>query len=379
MDSLGRLKGWLLDSGLAVINAADNNRGGVYSHYDAGARKYGFLYPEITGYYISALRFLNHANPDSSLVSRARASADWLAGTYAAYGGIPQGIYEKKPVQNLWYTFDTGVCAQGLLDCYLMTGEQKYIETAEALLGWIAEEALDSDGTIKPMYDMDSGRFVHDDSRWYKQKGCLHIKTAIPFCTLYGIKDDSVLLEIVHRICGALAKFQREDGSVAIHQNSGTIHMHTMCYAAEGLLRAFASTGNAGYLDAVCKSLDWVVPRILDDGSTHLWFNSRYRQSKTSYHVAQLVRLMILTDCATGDTKYYVHAKALAGFLSTLQAKSADAGADGGFYVERRKTLIGWRRSNSVNSWGSMFALQALHWAKCYDKIDFADAVSTLY
>lgn len=379
MDSFVRLKRWLLDSGLAVTNAADNNKGGVYSHYDVGVREYGFLYPEITGYYVSALGFLNCTSPDLSIVSRAKTSADWLSGIYAQYGGIPQGIYEKKRAQNLWYTFDTGVCAQGLLDCHLMTGEQKYMETAETLLGWIAEEALTSDGTIKPVYDVDSGRFVRDDNLWYKQKCCLHIKAAIPFCTLYGIKNDPALLETIHRICGALEKFRLKDGSVAIHQNSGVIHMHTMCYAAEGLLRAFAATGNVGYLEDVCKSLDWVVQRISGDGSTHLWFNSRYRQSKTSYHVAQLVRLMILADRATGDTKYYAHARTLAGFLLTLQAESTDARADGGFYEERRKTLIGWRRSDKINSWGSMFALQALHWLECYDSIDFADTVEMLY
>ena len=52
---------------------------------------------------------------------------------------------------------------------------------------------------------------------------------------------------------------------------------------------------------------------------------------------------------------------------------------NGGFYEENSKTLLGWKKNTRLNSWGSMFALQAIYWINNYEKITLSDTLSFLY
>ena len=374
-----QLKNWLLTSGLVISDTNNENVGGVYSYFDVSKSEYGFIYPEITGYFLSTLRFLYQIEPHTLLIEKSKQSADWLMKIYDKYGGIIQGIHTKEAKQKLVYSFDTGICAQGILDCYLLTKEEKYLDFAQMLLKWLTDEAIELDGTIKPIYNLSTQKFEEDNSLWYKQKGCLHIKNVIPFCTLYTITNNSELLEIINKICNVYSEYQQDDGSFSIHRHSKVIHIHTMCYSLEGLLHAFLITKNKQFFDVCKKALDWMALQIQEDGSVNLWFNSSYKQAKTSYHIAQLIRLMILADKIENSEKYFKHVKLLKSFLLTLNAKSNDPKINGGFYEENSKTLLGWKKNTRLNSWGSMFALQAIYWINNYEKITLSDTVSFLY
>ncbi len=378
-DEFYQLKNWLLTSGLAISDTNDENLGGVYSYFDTSKSEYGFIYPEITGYFLSTLRFLHEIEPHAQLIEQSKQSADWLMKIHDKYGGIIQGIHTEEAKQKLVYSFDTGICAQGILDCYQLTQEKKYLNFAQMLLTWIKNETIESDGTIKPIYNLSTQKFEEDTSLWYKQKGCLHIKNVIPFCTLYTITNDSKLLETINKICNVYSEFQKDDGSISIHKDSNVIHMHTLCYSLEGLLHAFLITKNKQFFEVCKKALDWAISQIQKDGSTNLWFNSSYKQAKTSYHTAQLIRLMILVDKIENSDKYFKYVKLLKLFLLTLQAKSDDLKINGGFYEENFKTLLGWKKNTRLNSWGSMFTLQAIYWINNYEKITLSDTASFLY
>jgi len=373
------LKNWLLTSGLAISDTNNENVGGVYSYFDVSKSEYGFIYPEITGYFLSTLRFLYQIEPHTQLIEKSKQSADWLMKIYDKYGGIIQGIHTKEAKQKLIYSFDTGICAQGILDCYLLTKEEKYLDFAQILLKWLTDEAIELDGTIKPIYNLSTQKFEEDNSLWYKQKGCLHIKNVIPFCTLYTITNNSELLETINKICNVYPEFQQDDGSFSIHRHSKVIHMHTMCYSLEGLLHAFLITKNKQFFEVYKQALNWAALQIQKNGSVNLWFNSSYKQAKTSYHIAQLIRLMILADKIENSEKYFKHVKLLKSFLLTLHAKSNDPKINGGFYEENSKTLFGWKKNTRLNSWGSMFALQAIYWINNYEKITLSDTTSFLY
>ena len=44
------------------------------------------------------------------------------------YGGIIQGIYDNNNQKKFVYSFDIGICSNGILDCYKLTKENKYIK-----------------------------------------------------------------------------------------------------------------------------------------------------------------------------------------------------------------------------------------------------------
>ena len=59
MEQYEKVKNWLISSGLCILDKTNPNVGAVHSYYDTQNKKYSFLYPEITGYYLSTLKFLH--------------------------------------------------------------------------------------------------------------------------------------------------------------------------------------------------------------------------------------------------------------------------------------------------------------------------------
>ena len=99
---------------------------------------------------------------------------------YASIGGLgemPDLQVLEKTKTSLAFSFDTAVCAKGLLDCYSLTNEKKYFEYAEKFVEWI-KVSIETNGTVKPYKDLEKNIFMENDDVWYKQKGCLNIKSS---------------------------------------------------------------------------------------------------------------------------------------------------------------------------------------------------------
>lgn len=376
LNSINKISNWVNDSGL--VEKDGKHKGGVHSYFDQNKNQFGFLYPEITGYFINTQRFLFEIFHEQSLIENASKSADWLIGIINKFGGIIQGINSDKSRGNLIYTFDTAICANAFLDCYQLTKNEKYLNHSKSLLQWIIDNALESDGTIKPYKNLDTKNFEEDTNLWYKQKGCLHIKTIIPLIRLYDLTKDEIFLNRSSLICASIQKYQKPDGSLVLHSNKKTIHLHSLCYALEGLLHYYHVTKNEEYLKKCVKCLEWCQDKIEKDGSMLLWYNSKYQKTKTSYHIAQLIRLMVLVDFNRKSYEFSDSIEKLYSFLVSLQALDEDTRINGGFYEEYYKDLLGWKIRKRVNSWGSMFALQAIYWKNNPNKIT-SNSISFLF
>jgi hypothetical protein len=84
-------------------------------------------------------------------------------------------------------------------------------------------------------------------------------------------------------------------------------------------------------------------------------------------------------DKLQSDIKFKSNISILYNFLITLQAIHSSKKINGGFYEEFYKSLFGWKKRLRINSWTSMFALQAMYWYKEYDNITFEDQINFLY
>ncbi|MDC3292646.1 hypothetical protein OAU56_05435, partial [Nitrosopumilus sp.] len=102
-------KNWLINSDIFVSNPSNSNYGGVRSYYDEKKREYAFLYPEITGYFISTMRFLYAHEKNERYIELAKASSEWLIQLYEKYGGIIQGVTADGIPKKFVYSFDTGI------------------------------------------------------------------------------------------------------------------------------------------------------------------------------------------------------------------------------------------------------------------------------
>ncbi len=377
-DSFQQLTNWLLSSGIFISEKNKKNLGGVYSYFDEKSDEFSFLYPEITGYFVSTMKFLNYVENDEKYSLYAKYSSDWLIEIYEKYGSIIQGIKSDSPVSNLSYSFDSAMCAKGLLDYYEISKNSYYLNFAKKILDNLSNEYLQPDGSLMPYKDVKTNLVSESDEVWYKQKGCLHIKTAIPFFQINQYLDDDNFLKIGNNICNTISNFQNLDGSIKMHENSNVVNLHTMCYALEGLVYAYSVTKNENYIKNILKSVDWCLNQISEDGSINLWHNSKYN-SKSAYPIAQLIRILILMDKLQLDMKFKSHITILYNFLITLQATHSSKKINGGFYEEFYKSLFGWKKRLRVNSWTSMFALQAMYWYREYNKITFEEQIQFLY
>lgn len=376
-DSYEKIQNWLLTSGLFISDENDKNCGGVHSFYDEKNCQYGFLYPEITGYFISCLRFLNNQQHLEKFSQYAKYSSDWLIKIYEEYGAIIQGINSNSK-NDFSYSFDSAICAKGLLDCYELTNEKKYFEYADRITNDLVNEAIDDNGSVKPFKNISTNEYQESNQVWYKKEGCLHIKTAIPFFQLFKITNDETQLKIGSNICKKIDTYQNPDGSIKLHANSEIINLHTLCYALEGLLYGFYVTQNKEYHNRCERAVDWCLNQINDDGSISLWFNSKYK-SKAAYPISQLIRILILLDKINHNSNYKSKTKILYEFLKTLHGKNSDPKIGGGFYEEYYKSVFGWKKRMKLNSWTTMFALQGISWLENYENITFENAIKYIY
>lgn len=375
--SIDNLTQWINSSGL--FQEKGENKGGVHSYFDQNKHEFGFLYPEITGYFISTQRFLYEISKDQKFVDNAISSAEWLIGIYEKHGGIIQGINSDKSRGNLVYTFDTAICANAFLDCYLLTKNEKYLHFSKSLSLWIINEALETDGTLKPYQNLEIDNFEEDKNLWYKQKGCLHIKVAIPLIRLYDLTKDEIFLNSALSISNSITKYQKSDGRILLHSDEKIIHLHSLSYALEGLLHCYNITKNSEYLERCINCLQWCQSKINKDGSMMLWYDGKYPNAKTSYHTAQIIRLMILVDLATKSHNFSESIEKLLTHLKSFQVNDEDYRINGGFYEEHYKTLLGWKIRKRVNSWGSFFALQAMYWVNNRNSLSLEHEISFLF
>jgi len=371
------LKNWISNSELIVSTPNNENYGGVYSFYDESEKKYSFLYPEITGYSASTLSFLYEISPNSKLDELAKANTTWLIKIFQKFDSIVQGISPDKKRQKFAYTFDAAICAKGLLDYYKINNSSELLDTAKSLLTWLIP-AINNDGTVLPYKNLESNNFEEDSDVWYRKKGNLHIKISIPFVQMYELTRDEFFLNIAKKLCNTYPKYVQKNGSLSMHENTDEINLHTLSYALEGLLFSYASTGSNQYLECCMNCLNWCSKQIDNDGSINLWFNSKH-SSKSIYPIAQIVRLMLLVDSIDKTNHYSANVKKLIEFIYSLQANNLDPKINGGFYEEFYKTIFGWKKRKKLNSWGSMFAIQALFWAENPEKIDFKKSIWSLY
>jgi len=370
-------RNWLLESGISVSNSSDQNHGGVHSFFDEKKNEFAFLYPEITGYFISTMRFLYEHEKNEKFVKLAKASSNWLIQLYEKHGGIIQGISRQGVPQKLAYSFDTGICSKGLLDCFAITKEEKFLEYAKKLNQWILNETIENNGFVKPTKNLQTNEFEEDTNVWYKRSGCLHIKLTIPLLQQYMITKNESLLETATKIADSISAYQNDDGSIFLHTDSKIINLHTMCYALEGLIHTYMITRNEDYISRCKKAITWCDQQVQDDGSIDLWFNSKHH-SKSSYPIAQLIRLKILVAKLDGSSLDET-VRRLESFLLSLQAQNDDTKINGGFYEEFNKSVFGWKKTLKVNSWASMFSLQALYWLENFSSIDLNDEYELLF
>ena len=169
-ESNDKLKNWIINSGISESSNDPLVNRAVHLFYDLKNNTFGFLYPEITGYFIDTMYFLYNTEKQEKYKLSAEVFANWLIMVNEKYGGIVMGIKNNAPTQNLSFSFDTGICSTSMFKCYELTNNKKYLNFGVSLLNWINSGFIENDGTILPFFDHNKKTFLENNDVWYKKR-----------------------------------------------------------------------------------------------------------------------------------------------------------------------------------------------------------------
>lgn len=316
---------WLLESD---IRKSD---GSVLSWLNE--EKVGYVYNEIIGYYIKLLNYLNHISPKEKFRSLSDISTNYLLSQINDLGGVTRN--------DITYVFDSAMCASGILST---TNRRKLNSDEEKAVQNLCNFVCFSLSKENSAFTED-GLVLEEIDRWSLSYGSLHLKTIVSLHEAYLYFGDKKYLDSCLDNYHKLIQIYNSKGFFSINKEIDFVYTHPHCYATEGLLY-FRQFDFPKAEELTQGSAKWLSNSQNPDGSMSNWYNNNkiesldYQGDATS----QAIRIWLAVD----RKEYSNNISKAFQFLETLQSKS------GGLFYNKG--------SKDINSWVSMFALQAIFW-----------------
>lgn len=161
----------------------------------------------------------------------------------------------------------------------------------------------------------------------------------------HRLTGDSRAVRLIDQLDAELVPLGH-DGRFVTHAGSERTYLHAHCYAVEGLL-CLARLGRPEIVPVCRRAAEWLLSVQEDSGALLAWHDGE--SSWGAAHadaIAQAVRIWACVD----RVEYAAAIARSLDFLAGLQS------AEGGVYYHPG--------SGDVNSWATIFAVQAVQWAR---------------
>ena len=334
-------KGWLLNSG---IQNTGKDAGSINAWYDCDKNAYPCIYPETTGYAITSFLFINKQKPEAILLERAKLAAEWLIRRNALH----ENNNNEKPESHMEYAFDNGMILAGLMNIYDTTKEKRYIKEAEKVAVTLLR-LQKPNGEFYAFYNKNTKELVDSEEKWSTQSGSYHAKLSIGLLKIHEATGHEKFRKAAENACDAALKMQQPDGRFVSCKKKGFTHIHPHCYSAEGLLYASNILKKPEYALAARKAAEWALKNLREDGSISCVYNNGgFTDCERSDTLAQILRLAKLLGI-----KHQKEEQLKERLLAFMEMKGRQ---NGGFFY----CMEGQKMAKHLNSWCSMFAMQAL-------------------
>ena len=356
---------WILRSG--IQNTEGARAGGFNAWYDPSEKNYSYVYSEITGYGITTLLYLEELFGDEECLDRAIAAADWLMSeavhpsggvkTRDYYGEMDEADRYSFDSGNI-YAFDNGMVLYGAVNLFRRTEDRKYLDFARSIADFMIEKMGRPGGLFFAIFNAGTGATEDAPWRWSSQSGSYHAKLALGFSDLFDATGDKRYRETGAKLCRKCIEFQESSGRFRTSRADNSTHLHPHCYSAEGLLYAGMHFGEEEFIASAVSALRWALDNSRSDGGVPKLFNGKdflpYYRSDT---LAQVLRLGVILYGIGRIGKEYVPAlEMLRERLLSYQFQQ-ETPQKGGFIYG---TALDGSEKRHLNSWCTMFALQAL-------------------
>jgi hypothetical protein len=379
-DFINNTKNWLLYSGIQNLDSKLLEvKGGFNSWYDLDTKNYFYAYSEVAGYGISTLLFLNSLEDNNLYLLRSTLAAEWLLDKASHdKGGLKTRYYfdrENAPEEydfssGVIHTFDNGIALNGLIDLYKKINEPRYLELGKKIGDFLVDVMQKKDGSLYASYSHKDEDFKDSYEKWSTQSGSFHAKVSLGLLKLEEIIKNNKYKEAAIKLCGNSLNLQEENGRFISYKLEKNTHLHPHCYSAEGLLFAGLYLGNEAYLKSSAKATEWALNIQLENGGIpSMYVNNRLIEYERSDVLAQVLRLgTIMLNLGLIDKRYEERLEKLKDRLLIFGYKSQDLKSNGGFLYgyDVDKNGLNIDKKNHLNSWCTIFSLQALIFYKDY-------------
>ena len=367
MEGINSAKNWLLNSG--IQNLEGEHKGAFNSWFDVNNKNYPYAYSEITGYAITTLLFLYKLEKKEIYLKRAKLAANWLINkaTHKSGGILCRYFYDKTEFRGSFeneemFLFDSGMVLNGIINLYEITKDEKYLEFSKRLAKFIIGKQK-PDGSFYAVYNGKDESLTDNGEKWSTQLGAFHNKLSIGLLKLHKITKDEKYKNSAIKICDYSLKFFQNDGRVITFSKTGDSLFHPHCYAAEGLYVAGKYLNNKKYLEFSKKATEYLFNNQKENGGIPQFFrNNKLIDFERTDILGQALRMGILHSIKKG--KFEILKQRLLEFQNTKEEQK------GGF-------IYGYddkgNKYEHINSWCTMFALQALilYEQKSENKVNF--------
>jgi len=355
-NSISLAKDWLLNSG--IQNLKGEHKGAFNSWFDIDKKNYPYAYSEITGYGITTLLFLYKLDKDNIYLERAKMAASWLMNkaTHKSGGILCRSFYKEKDFMGSFeneeiFLFDCGMVLNGLTNLYDITKDKTYLDYSIKLAEFMLKMQK-PDGSFYAVYNGKNKSLTDDGEKWSTQSGAFHNKLAIGLLKLHEITKDEKYKKSASKVCDYSLKFLKDDGRFVTFSKTGNSLFHPHCYAAEGLYVAGTYLNNKKYLDVSKKSTIYLFNNQLDNfGIPQMFKDNSFIEFERTDILAQTLRLGVLYSKYIDKKKIESLEERLLKFQNL---KNEQKGAFIYGYDDSGK------KYEHLNSWCTMFALQAL-------------------
>jgi len=362
-ERIALAQNWLLHSGIQDSSGAFN------AWFDLNKKSYPFAYSEITGYALTTLVFLNKFDPTKGFIGRAEKAAKWLLEKAMSKEGaiLARKYYNQAKADERFsfeggnvFAFDCGMVLNGFMNLYNATGKKEYLKTGEKIANFLKEKMFEK-GEMHAVYNLKSKKVLDSKERWSWQPGSYHAKLAIGLLELGEKTGNGDYAGIAMQLCENAIKLQQPNGRFETNKGNKSTHLHPHCYSAEGLLYAGVKLRESRYIEAAKKSAVWALEEAAASSRVNLLYcNGVWNNNQRSDVTAQVVRLgcALIGKEELIERKYLNKTIELSKSLISFQ-NTEEGNQQGGFLYG---TEVDGSKRNCLNSWCTMFALQAMHW-----------------
>ncbi|MBC8552105.1 MAG: glycoside hydrolase family 127 protein [Candidatus Brocadiales bacterium] len=324
--------------------------GGVAIRYSL-LRGWEASYPETTGYIIPTFLRYFDITGETEYRDRAIIMGEWELSIQEKDGSFFGG-YLNSGVGKL--VFDTGQILFGLINIFELTGDEKYLSAAKRAGDWLIE-IQDDDGAWR-------------NFSYHSIPHAYHARVAWPLAELARVTSDTKYANGAKRHFDWVLTNCTSDGwfdnAGFTKENNNSPYTHTIAYTLRGLLEGGLLLKADEYIDAVYKSMGFVLMQMDKSGRFCGSYNRKWEGDRKYSCLTGNAQFSIICSklyMLSHEPIYFEAAKSINAYLETKQNMSTNNDDIKGA-IPGSSPIWGEYERMSCPNWATKFYIDAL-WA----------------